>query len=78
MGTFWRLADLAKWAGIPADADPQSLVNFFEKSGFFTKSGLWNDEVGATSKKKYSFTNSYTYVSSTPSMVMIRQTSLEL
>jgi len=45
------LADLADFAEISADFDPYILVIFFEKSSFFTKFGLWDKEVGPTSKE---------------------------
>ena len=48
---MWALYDLADFAEISADFDHYILVIFFEKSSFFTKFGLWDKEVGPTSKK---------------------------
>ena len=51
MWALWDLADLDDFAEISADFDPYILVIFFEKSWFLTKFGLWDEEVGPTSKK---------------------------
>ena len=48
---MWALWELADFAEISADFDPYILVIFFEKSWFLTKFGLWDEEVGPTSKK---------------------------
>ena len=68
---------MADFAEISADFDPYILVIVFEKSSFFTKFGLWDKEVEPNSKQIF-FTESYTIVLSTPSIVLIEKLVTEL